>query len=261
MIDKRPPSESEVGANFTPPRPTGRGGKGGRGAVSEGAWGQGAGGAGESRPDTPTRHPRPDTPTRPPDPPTQKGWRGECERNARGMQRGRKAVMRAECEGNATAKARGQGAGGRSQRGRGEQPSQKRKRALALYSTTDKNTTLKPPRLQPFAPFGEGSDPPAPCPDPLPPTSLLFRLHPLASACIGFSPFASPCIRLQALSLPLRVGGSAGRVGVSGRGSAGRVCSAGRVGSALLPLPPAPIGAQRPPPSPPCPPSPWVGGV
>ena len=73
MIDKRPPSESEVGAKFIPPRPTGRGGKGGRGAVSERQWGQAAGGAGESRPDTPTRHPRPDTPTRHPDPPTRKG--------------------------------------------------------------------------------------------------------------------------------------------------------------------------------------------
>ena len=153
--------------------------------------------------------------------------------------------MRAECEGNATAKARGQGAGGRGQRGKGAQPSQRRKRALALKHTQQHETTLKPPRLRPFAPFGEVSAPFAPCPDPLRPASLLFRLHPLASACIGFSPFASPCIRLQALSLPLRVGGSAGRVGGSGRGSGCRVGVSGRVGSALLPLPPAPIGAQR----------------
>ena len=153
--------------------------------------------------------------------------------------------MRAECEGNATAKARGQGEEGRGQRGKGEQPSQKRKRALAHNTTTDKNTTLKPPRLFPFAPFGEVCDPFAPCPDPLPPASLLYRLHPLASACIGFSPFASPCIRLHARSLPLRVGGSAGRVGGrrvgSGVGGSGRWVG----GSPLLPLPPAPLGAQR----------------
>ena len=177
------------------------------------------------------------------------------------MRGGRKAVMRGERKGNATAKARGQGAGGRGQRGRGEQPSQKRKRALAQNTTTDKNTTLKSPRLFPFAPFGEGSDPLAPCPDPLPPTSLLFRLHPFASPCIGFSPLASPCIGLQPRHLPLRVGGSGCRVGVSGRGSGCRVGVSGRVCSPLLPLQLAPIGAQRPPPSPPCPPSPWVGGV
>ena len=155
------------------------------------------------------------------------------------MQRGRKAVMRAECEGNATAKARGQGGGGRGQRGKGAQPSQRRKRALALNTTTDKNTTLKPQRLFPFAPFGEVSAPFAPCPDPLSPASLLFRLHPLASACIGFSPFASACIGLQPRHLPLRVGGSGCRVGVSGRGSG---C---RVGSPPLPLQLAPMNAQR----------------
>ena len=125
-------------------------------------------------------------------------------------------------------------AGGGGKWGTGEQPSQKRKRALALNTTTDKNTTSQPPRLFPFAPFGEVSDPLAPCPDPLPPTSLLFRLHPLASACIGFSPFASPCIRLQTPNLPFWVGGSGGRVGVSGRGC--RVGVSGR----LSPAPPAP---------------------
>ena len=77
MIEKRPPSESEVGANFIPPRPTGRGGKGGRGAVFERGEGAGGGGEPRPRPDTPTRHPRPDTPTRHPDPPTPKGWRRE----------------------------------------------------------------------------------------------------------------------------------------------------------------------------------------
>ena len=152
------------------------------------------------------------------------------------MQRGRKAVMRAECKGNATAKARGQGARGRGQRGRGEQPSQRRKRALAHKTTQQHETTQRPPRLFPFAPFGEGSDPLAPCPSPLPPTSLLFRLHPLASACIGFSPFASACIGLQPRH-PLRVGsgrvvGSVGRVGGSGL-----LGSVGRVGVAALPLP------------------------
>ena len=129
------------------------------------------------------------------------------------MQRGRKAVMRAECERNATVKARRQGKGERSKRGKKGQPSQKRKRALALNTTTDKNTTLKPPRLFPFAPFGEVCPflPLAPFPFTL--ASLLLRLHPLASACIGFSPFASACIGLQALSLPFGVGWSAGRVG------------------------------------------------
>ena len=117
--------------------------------------------------------------------------------------------MRAECKRNATAKARGEGGGGRGQRGRGEQPSQRRKRALALKHTQQHETTLKPPRLFPFAPFGECSDPLALCPDSLPPPSLLYRLHPLASACIGFSPFASACIGLQALSLPFWVGWSA----------------------------------------------------
>ena len=153
--------------------------------------------------------------------------------------------MRGECKGNATAKARGQGGGGRGQRGKGEQPSQKRKRALAQNTTTDKNTTLRTPRLFPFAPFGEVCDPFAPCPDPLPPASLLYRLHPFASPCIGFSPLASACIRLHPPNLPFRVGGSGGRVGVSGRGSGCRVGVSGRVGSALLPLPPALIGAQR----------------
>ena len=141
------------------------------------------------------------------------------------MQRGRKAVMRAECKRNATAKARGEGGGGGGQRGRGEQPSQRRKRALELKHTQQHETTLKPPRLFPFAPFGEGSDPLAPCPDSLPPPSLLYRLHPLASACIGFSPFASACIRLQTPSLPLPVW-------------AGRVVGSGRwVGSVGLPFP------------------------
>ena len=157
------------------------------------------------------------------------------------MRGGRKAVMRGERKGNATAKARGQGAEGRGQRGRGEQPSQKRKRALALNTTTDKNTTSQPPRLFPFAPFGEGSDPLAPCPDPLPPTSLLFRLHPFASPCIGFFPLASPCIGLQPRHLPLHVGGSGCRVGVSGRGC--RVGVSGRgVGS---PPPPAPAPRSK----------------
>ena len=149
--------------------------------------------------------------------------------------------MRAECEGNATAKARGQGAEGRGQRGKGAQPSQKRKRALAQNTTTDKNTTPHAPRLFPFAPFGEVSAPFAPCPFPLPPASLLFRLHPLASACIGFSPFASPCIRLQALSLPLRVGGSAGRGVGSGVGVSGLLGGSGR----LCPAPPAPCPHWR----------------
>ena len=143
--------------------------------------------------------------------------------------------MRAECEGNATAKARGQGEGGRGQRGRGEQPSQRRKRALALKHTQQHETTLKPPRLFPFAPFGEGSDPLAPCPSPLPPASLLYRLHPLASACIGFFPFASACIGLQPRHLPLRVGGSGGRVGVSGLW--GRVGVSGRGGCSPSPFP------------------------
>ena len=142
--------------------------------------------------------------------------------------------MRGECKGNATAKARGQGGGGRGQRGKGAQPSQKRKRALAQNTTTDKNTTSQPPRLFPFAPFGEVSAPFAPCPFPLPLASLLYRLHPFASPCIGFSPLASACIRLHPPNLPFRVGGSGCRVGVSGR-----------VGSVALPLPPAPIGAQR----------------
>ena len=157
------------------------------------------------------------------------------------MQRGRKAVMRAECEGNATAKARGQGAGGRGQRGRGAQPSQRCKRALAQKATTQHETTLKPPRLRPFAPFGEVSAPLAPCPDPLPPTSLLFRLHPLAFACIGFSPFAFACIGLQPRHLPLRVGGSGCRVGVSGRGC--RVGVSDR-GGGSPPAPPPPRCAQ-----------------
>ena len=154
--------------------------------------------------------------------------------------------MRAECKGNATAKARGQGARGRGQRGRGEQPSQRRKRALAHKKTQQHETTLRPPRLFPFAPFGEGSDPLAPCPSPLPPTSLLFRLHPLASACIGFSPFASACIGLQPRHLPLRVGsgrvvGSVGRVGWSGR-----LGAVGRLGVAALPLPsPLPIARRQ----------------
>ena len=91
MTNKRPPSESEGGANFTPPRPTGRGGKGGRGAVFERLWGQGAGGAGQSRPD-PT--PRPDTPTPDPtprpDPPTPRP-----EKAGEGYESG----MRAECVG------------------------------------------------------------------------------------------------------------------------------------------------------------------
>ena len=149
--------------------------------------------------------------------------------------------MRAECEGNATAKARGQGAGGRGQRARGEQPSQKRKRALAQKATQQHETTLKPPRLFSFAPFGEASDPLAPCPDPLPPSSLLFRLHPLASACIGFSSFASACIGLQPLRHPLRVGVSGCRVGVSGRGC--RVGVSGR-GVGSPPAPPPPPCAQ-----------------
>ena len=145
--------------------------------------------------------------------------------------------MRAECKGNATAKARGQGGGGRGQRGKGAQPSQRRKRALAQKHTKQHETTLKPPRLCPFAPFGEVSAPFAPYPDSLPPASLLFRLHPLASACIGFSPFASACIGLQPRHLPLRVGGSGCRVGVSGRGC--RVGVSGRgVGSPPAPAPP-----------------------
>ena len=119
------------------------------------------------------------------------------------------------------------------QGGRGEQPSQKRKRALALKHTQQHETTLTPPRLFPFAPFGEVSAPFAPCPSPLPPTSLLFRLHPFASPCIGFFPLASLCIGLQPRHLPLRVGGSGCRVGVSGLW--GRVGVSGR----LSPAPPA----------------------
>ena len=153
--------------------------------------------------------------------------------------------MRGERKGNATVKARGQGGGGRGQRGKGAQPSQKRKRALAQNTPTDKDTTLKTPRLFPFAPFGEVCDPVAPCPDPLPPASLLFRLHPFASPCIGFSPFASACIRLHPPNLPFRVGGSGGRVGVSGRGSGCRVGVSGRVGSVALPLPLLPHDARR----------------
>jgi len=147
--------------------------------------------------------------------------------------------MRAECKGNATAKARGQGERGRGQRGKRAQPSQRRKRALALKHTQQHETTLKPPRLRPFAPFGEVSALFAPCPDSFPPTSLLFRLHPLASACIGFSPFASACIRLHPPSFPLGVGVSGCRVGgclgVSGLGVSGRVGSA----------PPAPAPPAR----------------
>ena len=121
--------------------------------------------------------------------------------------------MKGECKRNATAKARGQGGGGRGQRGKGEQPSQRRKRALAHKTTQQHETTLPSPRLFPFAPFGEGSDPLAPCPDSLPPASLLYRLHPLASPCIGLRPLASACIRLHLLHLPWSGGG----VGWSGR--------------------------------------------
>ena len=39
MIKQRPPCESEVGANFTPPRPRGVGGLGGRGGKPAGGGG------------------------------------------------------------------------------------------------------------------------------------------------------------------------------------------------------------------------------
>ena len=149
----------------------------------------------------------------------------ECEGNAKGKREGNASRMQGECEPNATAKARGQGGGGRGQRGRGEQPSQRRKRALAHNTTQQHETTLKPPRLFPFAPFGEGSDPLAPCPDPLPPASLLYRLHRLASPCIGLHPLAPLCIPLASVficSTFLGVSGCRGvwtalGVGVSGR--------------------------------------------
>ena len=73
MIDKRPPSESEVGANFIPPRPPGRGGKGGRGAVfARGARGE-PGGAPPTRPDPPTPRPKKDGEG------NASGMRGECK--------------------------------------------------------------------------------------------------------------------------------------------------------------------------------------
>ena len=83
---------------------------------------------------------------------------------------------------------------------------------------------------------------------PLPLASLLFRLHALASPCIGFCPLASPCILFASLHLPWGVGVSGCRVcsgcRVSGcrvcsgcRVSGCRVCSGCRVGSPLLPLP------------------------
>ena len=225
MIDKRPPSESEVGATLS----------------HQQGQRQGEPRRADPTPRPETRHPtprdpRPDTPTRHPDTETLKGWRRGCEPNASRMQGGKKAVMRAECKGNATVKARWQEARGRGQRSKVAQPSQKRKRALALNTTTDKNTTSQPPRLLPFAPFGSVA-PPCPFdPDPLPPASLLFRLHPFASACIGFFPLASACIGLQPLNLPFRVSVSGCRVGVSGLGSRGVGCRvSGRgVGSALL---------------------------
>ena len=86
---------------------------------------------------------------------------------------------------------------------------------------------------------------PSASPLPLPPASLLYRLHPLASPCIPLRPLASPCIGLHLQHLPLGVGsgrvvGSVGRVGGSGR-----LGAVGRVGGSALPLPaPLPI-AQR----------------
>ena len=151
--------------------------------------------------------------------------------------------MRAECKGNATAKAgwRRQGVKGKSSQSR--QPSQKRQRALAHTPTKDGDTTLKPPRLRPFAPFGEVCRLLAACPCPLAATSLLFRLHAFASACIGFFPFASACIGLQPRCLPLRLlrCRGVGCWGVGCRGVGWRLCW--RLGCSLggckhSPLPP-----------------------
>lgn len=97
--------------------------------VFERQWGQAAGGAGESRPDTPTRHPRPDTPTRPPDPPTQKGRFGVCKR-MQGDAKGEKP-MQADARG-CKRKSKKAGGKGEGQGARGSLPSPKGAKGKSL---------------------------------------------------------------------------------------------------------------------------------
>ena len=78
---------------------------------------------------------------------------------------------------------------------------------------------------------------PSASPLPLPPASLLYRLHPLASPCIPLRPLASPCIGLHLQHLPWGVGVSGCRVGSGCRGVGTARVSGCRLGVSALPLP------------------------
>ena len=86
---------------------------------------------------------------------------------------------------------------------------------------------------------------PSAYPLPLPPLSLLFRLHPLASPCIPLHPLASPCIGLYLQHLPWGVGVSGCLVGSGCRGVWTARVSGCRLGVSALPLPLPPAPAQR----------------
>ena len=187
----------------------------------------------------PPRHPDPTPPTRHPDPtprpPDPKRKVRGLQADARGCKGGK--AYASGCKGMQAKKqgGRGQGVGARgkgvanlAKRRKRKKPWRFQRRVFISRGLMRQGSFALLARLLPPAPLT-----PPPCP--LPP--CFYGCIPLA-------------FRSHSPRHPFWVGGSGGRVGVSGR-----------VGSVALPLPPAPIGAQRPPPSPPCPPSPWVGGV
>ena len=207
----------------------------------------------------PPRHPDPTPPTRHPDPTPR---HPDPKRKVRGMQadargcKGGKAYasgckgMQAKKQGGRGQRvgARGKGVANLAKRRKRSKPWRFQRGVFISRGLMRQGSFALLARLLPPCPLT-----PPPCP--LPPCfygciPLAFRSH------YGFSsPLHSPRIPL-AFPSPSFLGRG---VGVSGRGVGSGVSGRG-VGAALpLPLPPAP--AQRLPPSPPCPPSPWVGGV
>ena len=154
--------------------------------------------------------------------------------------------MRGECEGNAIAKARGEGEGARGKKQRGQRGQPKAQKSISAKPHATTLDHLAKALMLCFLRLLAVPSAPSAYPLPLPPLSLLYRLHPLASPCIGLRPLASPCIGLHLQHLPWGVWVSGCRVGSGCRGVWTARVSGCRLWVSALPMPfPLPLALRQ----------------
>ena len=145
--------------------------------------------------------------------------------------------MRGECEGNATVKARGEGGGARGVKQRGCRKKPKAQKSISAKPHATTLDHLAKALMLFFLRLLAFFCTPSAHPLPLPPLSLLFRLHLLASPCIPLRPLASPCIGFHLQHLLWGVGVSGCLDGSGCRGVWTARVSGCRLWVAALPLP------------------------